>query len=544
MRYLLHHNIDAAADHRPDAPAFRFGQQELTYAQLVMRSNQLANWLIEEGLRPGDRVGIYLHRCLESVIAVYGVFKAGGAYVPLDPNAPIPRTTQLIQNCGIRHLLSSKNQRRQLPEILSASPNLQAILAYPMEDAAKAVSWDQLDNLATHAPDIRQLESDLAYIMYTSGSTGQPKGIMHTHASGMAYARLSSDLYALQANDIVGNHCALHFDMSTLGYFSAPMAGATTVLISDAHTKFPLSLLQLIAREKISVWYSVPLALTQLLQTGQLKDYDLSALRWVLFGGEPFPPAQARELMAQLPQASLSNVYGPAEVNQCTYYNFSSPPTNDESLPLGYVWNNTEVLIVDDNDQPVAAGEIGELLVRSATMMQAYWNAPELNEKAFFHRHRFGGFTETFYRTGDLVCTSAGRTPTEKFEPPINRQPSFGQDTVAEQRVLLFQGRKDRQLKIRGHRIELEEVEHIVNALPMVRHSVVFPVPKGEEGFLLELLIESEEKQDARELRRVLAQHLPAIALPQKIHFTKALPRTAAGKIDRKAVRQTYLQAD
>ena len=182
---------------------------------------------------------------------------------------------------------------------------------------------------------VKILESDLAYIMYTSGSTGAPKGIMHTHHSGLSYAKLSTQVYDVKPSDRIANHAPLHFDISTFGYFSGPLASATTVIIPDAYTKLPASLSTLMEQEKISIWYSVPLALVQLLHNGVLEARDLSSLRWVLYGGENFMPKYIRSLMALWSNATFSNVYGPAEVNQCTFYHLNMPPESDGPIPIG-----------------------------------------------------------------------------------------------------------------------------------------------------------------------------------------------------------------
>lgn len=478
------------------------------------RTNQLAHFLKKQGVEKGDRVGVYLNRSLESVIGVYAILKAGGAFVPLDAAAPVARVKLLIEDCEIACLITGPVLRRQLKQLVSDAPAcLQTVVGYEPEDTIKGYSWNTIADFPTSSPTVKLLGSDLAYIMYTSGSTGNPKGIMHTHSSGLAYAKLSADLYDLQKEDVVANHCALHYDISTFGYFSAPLVGATVFMLSDAHVKFPASLIPLLAKEKVSVWYSVPLALIQMLQSGQLVNHHLGSLRWVLTGGEPFAPAHIRALMKLWPQAIFSNVYGPAEVNQCTYYHLNQPPADDEAIPLGQLWDDTEGLIVDADDEEVVKGEIGELLVRSATMMRGYWKRPDLTEKAFYQRSRLPGFTETFYRTGDLV-------------------------KINEAGELLFLGRKDRQIKTRGYRVELEEVENALNALDEVFISAVFPRRNGEEGWLIEALVVSTAGTviDEINLNKQLKKTLPPYAIPNRIHFTESIPRTAAGKIDRKAL--------
>ena len=196
---------------------------------------------------------------------------------------------------------------------------------------------------------------DLAYILYTSGSTGDPKGIMHTHRSGLAFAQWAAATYDLRAEDRLSNHAPLHFDLSTFDLFAGALAGATTVIIPEAITKFPASVAKLMADERISVWYSVPFALIQLLQRGNLAARDLSALRWVLFAGEVFPTKHLRSLLAALPGPRYSNLFGPTETNVCTYYHVDVlAEDSDETIPIGIVCENAHGLVVDAEGQPLA----------------------------------------------------------------------------------------------------------------------------------------------------------------------------------------------
>jgi len=540
--YLLQHSILNSANRYPDNEAFRCGDKALTYKELAEQSHQLAHLLISLGVQRGDRVGVYLNRCLETAVAVYGILSAGAAFVPLDPYAPPSRNQFVIQDCGIKHLISNKNQEKNLKNTLAEKSEIKSVISLFRGSNASSISssgdgntssispfgggWGvdfadfctnlniqtftqkKLQQLPYTNPQIRSLEDDLAYIMYTSGTTGTPKGIMHTHRSGLAYAKLSADLYNVQPTDRLGNHAALHFDISTMGYFAMPYAGGTTVIVPDIHTKLPASMAQLIEKERLTIWYSVPLALTQLLQSGVMDSLDLAALRWVLYGGEPFPAKHLRALMERLPNAIFSNVYGPAEVNQCTYYNLPKPPKDEETIPLGKVWGNTEMLIFDENNAPVKQGETGELLIRSATQMKGYWNRPDLTEKGFYKRQRITGCEEIFYRTGDLV-------------------------RLCEEGNLHFLGRKDRQVKIRGYRIELDEVEATLVAHDAVESAAIFAVKNDDEAYINAVAV---TKKDLKEfdLKLYLSEHLPAYAVPSNIKFIDVIPRTAAGKVNYK----------
>ncbi len=519
MIYLISHAIDYSAERFPELEAFRFEHKSLSYAQLVSQCNSLAHFLRAQGVQRGDRVGIYLHKSLESAVALYGIMKAGAAYVPLDPTAPVARIRFILQNCGIRGLITQPQKRSRLAEILAASTPLEYVIGLPAETElpVRTFAWETVWEMPGDSPpNVRIMEQDLAYIMYTSGSTGEPKGIMHTHHSGLSYAKMAAHTYGLHQGDRLGNHSPLHFDMSTLDYFSGPLAGATTVIIPETYTKLPASLSQLMEKEKLTIWYSVPFALIQLLQRGLISDRNLTSLRWVLFGGEPFPPKYLSELMEQWPQARFCNVYGPAEINQCAYYHVPNlEAIRDRPVPIGQIWDNAEELVVDEQDRPVSSAEVGELLVRTPTMMQGYWQRQELDQRAFFRRRVFGHHQEVFFRTGDLV----------QLQPDGN---------------YLFVGRKDRQIKTRGYRVELDEIEATLVSHAQVEEAGVFGVPDREGTQHIEAAVTLKEKREVTttELIRYAAARLPGYAVPLKITIREELPRTTSGKIDRRALQQ------
>ncbi|MEM7022747.1 MAG: amino acid adenylation domain-containing protein [Pseudomonadota bacterium] len=504
--------IDRAADADPGAEAMSDCRLKLSYADLVERANQLAHLLADEGVSRGDRVGIFLPRGLDTAIAVYGILKAGAAFVPIDPRVPPGGLQQLTRNCGIRHLVAHNSLVPTVESALQEKTPVECIVGTDVTlPGIRSRSWRDLEVYdAGAAPNRRVLDDDLAYIMYSSGSTGRPKGIKHTHRSGLAYAELSVETYGVTRADRIGNHSPLHFDMSTFGYFSGPYAGATTIIIPEAYTKVVASLSQLIESERMTIWYSVPLALIQLLLRGVIETRDLSSLRWVLFGGEPFPPDHLRELMRKLPGTRFSNVYGPAETNQCAFYHVpdATDPTSEAAqgapIPIGQIWNNTEGLLVDEDDQPIHGSEPGELLVRSATMMRGYWARPDLDKRSFYTlRADDGDLDHTFYRTGDLV-----------------RRRDDGQ--------LMFLGRKDRQLKVRGYRVELDDIEHLLGSHSSVEEAAVFPVREDDGTRRIEAAVTLRDHSDVdvASLRDFLQRVLSWYALPKNITIVDALPRT------------------
>ena len=501
----------------PDTEAVRFEGVTLTYQALARRTNQTALALRGLGVARGDRVGIYVSKGLDAVVAMYGVLKAGAAYVPLDPWLPAERLGGVLADCGIRVVFAEPARRRILRTAQTHGGEIDWVVGPGAEpdDTWRSLGWRQVEELPETAPDTTGLDQDLAYIFYTSGSTGEPKGMVHTHRSGLSFVEWASGMFALRPDDRIGNHAPLHFDLSLFDYLSAAAARATTVIVSEERQKIPASMSQLIQDERLTVWYSVPVAWTHMVLRGSLDRRDLGALRLVLFGGERFPTAFLRAAMEHAPRAEFWHLYGVTESNVCTFYHVPRPLPDDHApLPIGRLCPNMEAVELD-GDRPVACGEVGELAVRGAAVMEGYWNRPDANDHAFWRRPGAGTWTQRFYRTGDRVRLDAN----------------------GHYHLL---GRVDRQIKSRGHRIELDEVEAALNALPAVEEAVVFATADGEGSQRLEVAVAVRDgyRWNEAEVRRALADRTAAYAVPPTFQVLTALPRTSAGKVDFMALRQ------
>ncbi len=519
--YLLPHLVEQAAEKFGPKEAFRFKEESLSYDVLNGRMNSLANVLISQGVQKGDRVGIYLQKSLECAVAIYGIMRAGAVYVPIDPSAPIDRVAFVIEDCAINILVTHDKRLRNVKKLLTRTTGLRSVIGLDDADdlTVNAISWSDVFSFSTAAPAVNQVSQDLAYIIYTSGSTGEPKGIMHTHGSGMSYAQMAADLYELSPNDRLSNFPPLHFDQSTFDYFSGVLVGASTVIIPDEFRMIPASLSRLMEDERITVWYSVPFALIQLLLHGALDERDLSHLRWAIYGGEPFSQKHLRALQSLLPNATFSNNYGPAETNQVTYFHIPTiESVTDAAVPIGHACPNVELLIADDSGSAVNVGEEGELLIRTPTMMQGYWKRPDRNAGAFFDVEALGGHQLRYYRSGDLV-----------------RRREDG--------LYDFVGRKDRQVKTRGYRVELDEVESSITLHEMVAEAAVFAFADDEAGKLIYagVLLKPGCELDKKGLLKFLALRLPKYSIPTVLEFVNEFPRTTSGKIDRRQLHEIYL---
>lgn len=522
MIYLLHQLVEQSANRFPEKPAFVYEGESISYQQLHQRSNGAAQALITNGVKKGDRVGVLMPKSLNMPIGLYGVLKAGAVAVPIDPQMPVERLAAVLKDAGIQALITAP-EVLGVVEKLSARPDLAIRFVLGVENAGqlsgRCMSFEAAAK-TDRTPIVHMVEDDPAYMLFTSGSTGQPKGILHSHCSGLAYARLAAETYNLNAQDRLANFAPLHFDQSTFDFYAGPLRGACTVMVPQAFGIATESLARLICEEQITIWYSVPSILVQLVTRDALEGKDLNSLRWVLFGGEPFPPKHLKRLIAILPGAQFSNVYGPTEVNQCTQYTVEQGWAGQDDIPIGKPWANTEALVVDDSDQPVEPESIGELLIRSPTMMLGYWQRPDLNEIAFYERQEPGGSTSRFYRTGDLVRVNSSGN-------------------------LEFIGRRDRQVKSRGYRVELDEIEAVLCLHDQVLEAGSFAVKNDAQSTEIEAAVVTQDSAlTDRVLLKHCAIHLPAYARPRRITILSALPKTRTGKIDRKALEANSRQAD
>lgn len=484
--------LKEAAIGTPDACALRWPGGQMSYGELDAKVDALCEALRSEGAGPGLRVGIYMEKSQDSVIAAHAILRAGAAYVPLDPAAPQGRLASVISSCGIELAISEPGK----------VSHCQSLPLKRVISAAGAVLTGEAG--LTERPLAVRSPEDPAYILYTSGTTGVPKGIVHTHISGLAYVRMTSDLCALGPQDKVAHHTPLHFDMSIFDIFSTASVGACTVVLPTMYTKMPASLSKLAEDEKLTVWYSVPYALIQLADRGALEARDLSSIRIVMFAGESIQPGQLKRFADFLPEATYINAYGPAEINGCTAKVLSYAEIDGKTpISIGFPNEGIHTLVLD-GDSPA---DEGELLVGGDQLMQGYWNNPERNAATLTDIDPGDGIVRRYYRSGDIV-------------------------RKAESGELHLIGRVDRQVKVRGHRVELDEVELAVVSCPGVSEGAVLHRP--DDGHLIAYVCPRPGAVlDPAALRADCAKTLPPYAVPTECIPLNDLPRTSTGKIDR-----------
>ncbi|POF30627.1 non-ribosomal peptide synthetase [Roseibium marinum] len=475
----------------PEATALVEAGRSLTYRSLADKVQTLARALVSShGAAPGDRVGLFLSRSADAVIALLAIQHAGAAYVPLDPKLPDARLRQIAEQAGIALVVTGEEEETRAKAFLTARV------------ATVADRTDATAALPSVGPD------DLAYVLFTSGTTGAPKGVMIEHGSVANLIRWMNGTIHGGRDAVPGHHAALAslaFDVSVHEIYAALLFGHTLHIIPDEIKTDPRGLSAQIAGDGITSLSLTPSLLSILLDAGQID--SAWPVRTLLLGAEelPIPMVEAVRKAAQQTDLRIFNLYGPSEVCvEATWHEFEADLTRESAAPIGMPIDGAEVLICDANLRALPPGIVGQICIGGPGLARGYLNAPELTDAAFVpHPQRPGA---RLYLTGD-----------------------FGYRR--EDGVLMFCGRRDQQVKIRGYRIELLEIERQLTALPDIRSAVV-TAPEGPAGRELVAYVVAGTL-DAEAVRQALAEVLPAYMVPERYVRLDKIPLNASGKLDR-----------
>jgi amino acid adenylation domain-containing protein len=520
---LLHHLLVRSAATTPDATALVDGDRSLSYGTVDRWSNAIARVLVDNGVRPGDRVGLALEKSAESIAALYGVLKAGGVYVPFDPSSPGSRIAYIARDAGIRVVCTSAARLANLEEVRKAGAPITTAIVLDDRTSTSGGGVEVLDagtvDAAGGAPfEVRRIAEDLAYILYTSGSTGNPKGVMLSHRAALAFVEWAVDTFRITSADRLSSHAPLHFDLSIFDLFAAAAAAAPVVLVPSATSRFPVEVRRFMERERITIWYSVPSVLSMLALRGGLDSAGPLALRLVLFAGEVFPTKHLRELMRLLPGVEYWNLYGPTETNVCTAYEVRELAAgSDDPIPIGRAIDGDETFVVDESGKLASPGDVGVLYVRGGTVMSGYWNDPDRTARTLAASPLHAPLPDLAFCTGDLV-----------------RERADGNYD--------FLGRRDLQIKSRGYRIELGEIETALQSHDSVIEAVVVAVPDEMVGSRLHAFAATRDRATDVMLIDACRSRLPAYMVPERVELLECLPKTSTGKVDRRALTELAQQ--
>jgi len=516
-------NLVRVSQSLPEQQAFQCAGQRLSYAELLQQSKQLSACLDAQGIEYQASVALLLPRCLECSVAAYGVMYGGRVYIPIDPAMPVESVRTLLRDCEINVLVTHPQLSRYVSKLIEEKHTLHTIIGLDNDSTTESpvtvFSWDYIKHLTVNSDSPKACYDDVAYVIHTSGSTGKPKGIVHTHRSGSSYARLSAAAFGLTKDDVIASHGPLHTDMCTLGFLAGPLVGALVEIISDAHARVPASLSLYIQNSGITVWYSVPQVLVQLLTAGVLEQRDLSSLRWVIYAGEALAPNRILQITQYVPEAQICNVYGPAESNQCMHYvvpgmdELRELVSHGKQVPIGDVWPETSALLINEHDEVVEESEVvesdnvGELVIQSSTLMKEYWHSSRADQDIYFEHPVTG---QRYYRTGDLA-----------------RRDVSGLYTLI--------GRRGRQVKVQGMRIELDSIELLLAQHPSVVDAAVVADNTSDDpgSCVIRAFVTQCSDCNESDLLAFARARMPRHAVPETIETVPSIPLTSGGKVDR-----------
>jgi amino acid adenylation domain-containing protein len=479
----LHRLVMDSAARYPDRVAISAPDGQLAYGLLDRRANALARRLAALGVGHGDRVVIWTEKSCAGLVAMQATLRLGAVYVPLDGATPVARAALVARDCAAKAVCVPPQRMARICAELGETVGYVDLEHDVPADGDPARVNRSVD------PD------DLAYILYTSGSTGTPKGVCISHRNARSFVDWAVTELAVQPEDRLANHAPLTFDLSVLDIYAAFAAGASVHLVPTELAYAPSQLVEFLRERRITIWYSVPSVLTLMMRGGGLLDAPApDVLRAVLFAGEPFPIPHVRRL-AGWTGARLLNLYGPTETNVCTFHEVvPADLERDRPVPIGKASCGDTVWAATPDGRPAGPGEEGELLVDGPTVMAGYWGREP-------HRGT--------YATGDLVRV----LPDGSFD---------------------YVGRRDHMVKVRGHRIELGEVEATLMAHPDVGDAAVVVTGEGIYAALEAFVVPAGGRAPGvLALKRHSAQSLPTYMIVDRVHLVAELPRTRNGKVDR-----------
>jgi len=501
----------------PQRASFWFNEREAyTYADLNRLTNRLARLLLQYDLTLGDVVCISGLKNIYTFALMLACLKIGVAYSIFDPDSPPERLHKIFSTCR--------------PRLVVADSDLSQKLSHTL--AELLIGSINTDELATHVEGFEDTNLPLSrnitgtnpsYIMYTSGSTGLPKGAVMTHMNVLNLIEWSRETYGITPEDILTNVNPLYFDNSVFDFYSAVFNGACLVPFSRQETRNPKVLVEKIDAAACTLWFSVP-SLLIFLQTMKATDGRyLRSIKRFIFGGEGYPKAKLKALYDLYSDTSeFFNVSGPTECTCiCSSYRITAEDFHDLQgfPPLGSIAANFSYLILDDENRKVPDGELGELCLLGPNIGLGYYNDPERTAASFVQNPYNQAFREIMYKTGDLV----------RFDPADGK--------------LYIHGRKDNQIKHMGYRIELEEIENALHRIGYVSEAIAIHSYSGNLSRIIAVVAPRQQASDER-LRQDLRKMVPDYMIPSEFYYEDALPKNPSGKVDRKRIKEKYLTLD
>lgn len=520
---LLHQLVTANAESRPAALALGEGNTSLTYGELEEFSSKIARSLQDAGCKPGDRIGILIPKSSTAIASILGVLKAGCIYTPLDTSSPADRLARILECLEAKVMLAAGNCVPLLSDLADHTAKRSLRIGWldetilPPPSVETVFTLNDVLSQSASSTDNGNGPDDLAYILFTSGSTGTPKGVPITHANVLRYLQWATKYFNIVPSDRNSGHIPLHFDLSVFDMFGAFAAGASIHLVPQAFNILPAKIAEFIRTSELTQWFSVPSILNLMAKFDVVKQGDFPRLKRLLWCGEVFPTPSLRYFMHRLPHVTFTNLYGPTEATiASSYYTVPACPADDTiAIPIGEPCDGESLYVLDKTLQECLPGVIGDLYIGGGGLSPGYWRDPVKTNEAFLEKP---SSKERLYKTGDLA--------------------KIGPDGF-----VYFVGREDSQIKSRGYRVELGEIETALSSLDTLQESaVVAIIIDGFEGTAIccAYVPKNGSGITPARLRTDLIKKIPRYMIPSRWTALDQLPKNANGKIDRPELRRLF----
>jgi len=492
--------LDSTVKRVPEKVAFANETDALTFQQVYDQNRALATFFMGKGLYK-EPIVVFMNKHPKTITAFFGVINSGNFYVPIDEEMPRIRIDLILDNLKPR-------------AIICDAQTIEVAKDFKFE--GELYLYDELIQTPVNAEGLeavraKAIDTDPIYVVFTSGSTGIPKGVVACHRSVLDYIEQLSETLEFNEDTVFGNQTPLYFDACLKELYPTLKFGATTYLVPKSLFMFPIKLVEFLNEHKINTICWVVSALTMISAFGAFKKVVPQYLHTIAFGSEVFPIKQFRIWRETLPNAKFTNLYGPTEgTGMCCYYKVNREFELDEAIPVGRPFKNTEIILLDENNKRAADGEPGEICIRGTSLTMGYYNNPEKTAEAFVQNPLNTAYPELIYRTGD-----------------IGKYNEYGE--------LVFVSRKDYQIKHMGHRIELGEIEVNVNMLEEIKLSgCIYDTEKGK------IVLYYVGDMEAGELTKTLREKLPRYMIPNYVEKLEEMPLTPNGKINRVFLKEKY----
>jgi amino acid adenylation domain-containing protein len=521
---LVQHYLEATTRLFPKKIAVTDGQMSVTFEELSAKSNRLAKFLVKVGILRQHRVVYFLPRCIDCIVSTMAILQSGASYIPLDQKTPIERWNRILIDAEPRAIICNEITLAETIEWVERLEfSISIICLNPSDEHLKSERqkiyyYDDMSIANDGHLSLTGCSDDVAYVLYTSGSTGLPKGVMVTHGNIRNYIDWATEYFRISSQDRILGTAPFHFDMSTFDIYCSLATGATLCIARESLLLFPQKLVHFMETEKVTLWKGVSSLLMYMCRAGVLHKASLQSLRTVIFAGEPLDAKYLRTWMEMFPSTSFFNGYGPTEATGISLcHHVKSLPELGQSIPIGRPCKGAQIVLVDENGAPVRPGEVGELCIAGECLARGYLNDLEKTQKSFTPPPPgLKDLGARIYHTGDLV-----------------RQTSDGE--------FVFVSRKDYQVKWMGHRIELGEIESNVMAYPGIQDAVVLIINADSHGLTeLTAFFESDDDVDVSSLFMFMKKRVPIYMIPKRFIRINSLPRNDRGKISRDFLLRLY----